>query len=68
MDTTGLYSTRITSEKDRKILGSRKQICHKTIGKKPQLGTACPMACLHEILDMMHFDFTSSVDEIVQIS
>lgn len=29
---------------------------------------ACPMACLHEILDMIHFDFASLADEIIQIA
>lgn len=65
MDTTGLYSTVTVSEID---LGSRKQICHKIIGKRTTFMQTCPMSCLHAILDMIHFDFTSLVDEIMQIA
>lgn len=68
MDITDLYSTVTISEKYRKILGPRRKIYHKNIGKNPALVQACPMVCLHEILDMIHFDFTSLVDEIMQIA
>lgn len=40
----------------------------KPLEKKLTLVQACPMAFLHEILDMIHFDFPSLADEIMQIA
>lgn len=57
-----------SQKKTEKFLDRENKFTIKPQEKKNTLVLACLMACSHAILDMMHFDFTSLVDEIMQIA